>query len=476
MRLTIFHKLFISLLLTSMIMMLGMALLINNSFQSGLQTYLNQREVKQLEFIAAQVGEYYSTTEGWDHLKSDPSIWENLLKQIGERPESTDITVDNPPPERRFSRQDLIQAYKRIHLIDEKGNMVFNQVDSPKHKKADPFFIEVPVRSDGQVVGKITMIQRRVITGALAEGFYKQQLNNFYLIAIWVALFSFIVAGFLVRHILRPLKNLHSGAIALQQGDFKTKIPVKGNDELAELSQTFNRLTTTLKQQKITREQWLADISHELRTPISVLISEIEAIEDGIRQPEPKYIHSLHNQVMNLKELVEDLYQLSLSDSGVNIDKSQWVDLTKLLDRVTDQNEVRLSEKHITLKRHYNRAESVLLKADSTALTQLITNVLENSYRYTDPDGEIEVTLLQSKKNIEIVIADSEPGVPDESLGKLFDRLYRVDKSRSRANGGSGLGLSICQNIVTAHNGKITAEQSLLGGLQISILLPIEGS
>ena len=476
MRLTIFHKLFISLLLTSMIMMLGMALLINNSFQSGLQTYLNQREEKQLEFIAAQVGEYYSATKGWETIKSDPSIWDNLLKQIGERPEAADSTVDNHRPERRFNRKDLAQAYKRIHLLDVKGNMVFNQVDLPAHKKADPFFIEVPVSSDGKVVGKITMLQRRVITGALAEGFYKQQLNNFYLIAIWAALFSFIVAGFLVRHILRPLKNLHSGAVALQKGDFKSKIPVKGNDELAELSQTFNRLTATLKQQKITREQWLADISHELRTPIGVLISEIEAIEDGIRQPEPKYIHSLHNQVMNLKQLVEDLYQLSLSDSGVNLDKSQWVDLTKLLDMVTEQNEVRLASKDITLTRHYNSAESVLLKADSTALTQLLSNVLENSYRYTDPDGEIDVALLQSKKNIEIVIKDSEPGVPDESLGKLFDRLYRVDKSRSRANGGSGLGLSICQNIVAAHNGKITAEQSPLGGLQISVLLPIEGS
>jgi two-component system sensor histidine kinase BaeS len=476
MRLTIFHKLFISLLLTSMIMMLGMALLINNSFQSGLQTYLNQREVKQLEFIASQIGEYYSSTNGWSLIKKDPAIWENLLKQIGERPEVSDEPTDTHPPERRLNRQDLKQLYKRIHLLDDKGNMVFDKLDIPDNKKSDPLFIQVPVRSDGQVVGKITMIQRRAITGELAEGFYKQQLNNFYLIAIWVALFSFIVAGFLVRHLLQPLKNLHSGAIALQRGDFKTKIPVKGNDELAELSATFNSLTATLKQQKITREQWLADISHELRTPIGVLISEIEAIEDGIRQPEPKYIHSLHSQVMNLKQLVEDLYQLSLSDSGVNIDKSQWVDLTKLLDMAAEQNEVRLANKHITLERHYNRAESVLIKADSTAITQLITNILENSYRYTDPEGVIEVSILQSKKNIELVIADSEPSVPEESLSKLFERLYRVDKSRSRANGGSGLGLSICKNIVAAHDGKITAEQSLLGGLQIKILLPIEGS
>ena len=467
MRLTIFHKLFASLLLTSTIMVAGMALLINHSFQSGLQTYLNQREVEKLKEVALQVNQYYSTQDGWKIIKEQPHLWEELLKQIGELPPER----KRPRAERFLSRR-LMVLHNRIHLLNENGVPVFNY---PKnHKDTDPKFIKVPISVNNKTVGWISIKLKQAITGALAESFFKQQLNNFYLIAAWVALFSFVVAGLLVRHFLKPLKNLHAGAKALQNGDFQQQLPVQGNDELAELMQTFNSLTKTLKQQKESREQWLADISHELRTPIAVLLSEIEAIEDGIRKPEPKYIKSLHKQVMNLGGLVNDLYQLSLSDSGVNIDRSQSVDLIQLLDMAADQNETRLAEKNIQLKRTYKSTAPVILKADPKSLTQLISNIFENSYRYTDAGGLLQLSLRQNPQYIELIIEDSAPAVPDESLKKLFERLYRVDKSRSRANGGSGLGLSICQNIVNAHGGKIVAAHSPLGGLQIKISLPIK--
>ncbi len=467
MRLTIFHKLFVSLLLTSMIMVLGMALLINHSFQSGLQTYLNQREVEKLKVVALQVSQYYSAQNGWQMLKEQPHLWENLLTHIGEQ-----APQRRRPRAEHFQSRRSMQLHQRIHLLNAQGQPVFNY--SNRHIYSDANFIKVPITDNDNTIGWISFRQKQAITGALAESFFKQQLNNFYLIAAWVALFSFIVAGLLVRHFLQPLKSLHAGAKALQQGDYQQQIAVRGNDELAELSQTFNSLTRTLKQQKESREQWLADISHELRTPIAVLLSEIEAMEDGIRQPEPKYISSLHNQVMTLRHLVDDLYQLSLSDSGVNIDRSEKVDLTQLLEMVANQSEARLAEKNIHLKRLYDSSKAVMLKGDGKSLTQLIANIFENSYRYTDPGGSMQISLQQSNKNIELIIEDSAPGVPQESLPKLFERLYRVDKSRSRANGGSGLGLSICENIVNAHGGKIVAEHSPLGGLKISISLPIK--
>ncbi len=467
MRLTIFHKLFVSLLVTSMVMVLGMALLINHSFQSGLQTYLNQREVEKLKVVAMQVSQYYSVQSGWQMLKAQPWLWENLLTHISEQGAQR-----RPPRAEHFQSRRLMQLHQRIHLLNAQGQPVFNY--SNRHIYSDANFIKVPITDNDNTIGWISFRQKQAITGALAESFFKQQLNNFYLIAAWVALFSFIVAGLLVRHFLKPLKSLHAGAKALQQGDYQQQIAVRGKDELAELSQTFNSLTRTLKQQKESREQWLADISHELRTPIAVLLSEIEAIEDGIRQPEPKYISSLHNQVMTLRHLVDDLYQLSLSDSGVNIDRSEKVDLTQLLEMAANQNETRLAEKNIHLKRLYDSSKAVMLKGDGKSLTQLIANIFENSYRYTDAGGSMQISLRQSKKNIELMIEDSAPGVPEESLPKLFERLYRVDKSRSRANGGSGLGLSICENIVNAHGGKIVAEHSPLGGLKISISLPIK--
>ncbi|MFT7053234.1 MAG: two-component system sensor histidine kinase BaeS [Psychromonas sp.] len=469
MRLTLFRKLFISLLLISSIMMVGMALLINNSFQTGLQNYLNQREIEKMQVIAEQVSQYYSPENGWQTIQESPDLWTDLLRQVGEHSlRGRGRSNRDRPPEERL----LINP--RVFLLNIQGEAVLHRARKIQQRNESGEFIKVPILLDEQNIGWIAIIQREMITGKLTKSFFKQQLNNFYWIAAWAALFSFVVAALLVRHFLQPLKNLGLSVQALQSGDFNYQIQVKGQDELAELSKTFNNLTTTLKLQKHSREQWIADISHELRTPIAVLVSEIEAIEDGIRKPEPKYIKSLHEQVMNLSRLVDDLYQLSLSDAGVLTKNAEQVNLTQLLDNIANQNELRLAEKHIHLQRSYDPNQATLLQADPNALSQLILNLFENSYRYTNPDGQLKLTLSQSLGTVELIIEDSAPAVPDEALPKLFERLFRVDKSRSRANGGSGLGLSICQNIVKAHGGLIAANHSPLGGLQIKITLPVK--
>lgn len=467
MRLTLFRKLFISLLLISTIMMVGMALLINNSFQTGLQNYINQREIEKMQVIAEQVSQYYSPENGWQVIQEQPDLWTNLLRQVGEHsPRGRANSHRDRPPEQRL----LINP--RVFLLNVQGEGVLHRARKIKEQNESGPFIKVPILLDEQNIGWIAIIQKEMITGKLTKSFFKQQLNNFYWIAAWAALFSFVVAALLVRHFLHPLKNLGLSVQALQSGDFNYQIQVKGQDELAELSKTFNNLTKTLKLQKLSREQWIADISHELRTPIAVLVSEIEAIEDGIRKPEPKYIKSLHEQVMNLSRLVDDLYQLSLSDAGVLTKNAEQVNLTRLLDNIANQNEVRLAEKNIHLQCCYDPSQATMLQADPNALSQLILNLFENSYRYTDPDGQLKITLSQSLNTVELIIEDSAPAVPDDALPKLFERLFRVDKSRSRANGGSGLGLSICQNIVKAHGGGIYANHSPLGGLQIKITLP----
>jgi len=475
MRLTIFHKLFISLMLISSIMMIGMALLINNSFQNGFQSYLNQSEIERIENMAENISEnindYYSEDQGWRRLQQQPQLWRRLLRSIGEHPSRP---KDVSKMTSRKTRTNYNQLEVRLHLLDVNGNTIIGDPKNFHRLHSNIQITKVAVTKDKQTIGWLSIQQREHIKGHLAERFLRQQLDNFYWIAAWAALFSFIVAALLVRHFLKPLKNLHSAAKSLSNGNFDYQIDVRGKDELAELSLAFNLLTTTLKSQKLSREQWLADISHELRTPIAVLLSEIEAIEDGLRKPEPKYIKSLHNQVIALTRLVDDLYSLSQSDTGVLIDKSHNVDITNIINNIANQNEVRLADKHIAIQSLYDHHQPMLLHADAKSLAQLIGNLLENSYRYTDQNGHIQINLQQINDNILLTIEDSAPAVPDAALPKLFERLYRVDKSRSRANGGSGLGLSICENIVKRHNGHISAQHSELGGLKIAISLPIK--
>jgi len=473
MRLSLFKKIFLSLLLSSLLTLVGISLLINLSFRGGLQDYLNTSEVKKTESIASFLANFYSDEDGWLKTKRNYLIWKSAIESTGEK----------MPPEgaERMTPDELIQAetipfFARLSFYDANGNNLMGYLIEDIPKRNDLLQTVVPIMKEEQQIGNIYILQKKNITGPLAEGFFNEQMKSFYIISIISAIFTFGLALILVRYFLKPLNDLQKGSQALMEGNLDYKIHPQGNDELADLSHAFNKMTVALKSQKDTRDQWISDISHELRTPISVLRSEIEAIEDGIRKPEPKYIRSLHNQVINLTKLVEDLYQLSITDSGIEIKPIETVNLTQLTESVIEQFTLRFEQKKIRIVKQYTPHLNLKLKADSKSLLQLVSNLFENSLRYTDENGVLQVTLVNEETHLILMLDDSAPSVPPTSIPKLFDRLYRVDKSRSRANGGSGLGMSICRNIVNAHNGEITAAQSNLGGLRVTVRLPKENN
>ena len=461
MRLTLFKKILISMLFISSLMVIGMAWLMNSSFQTGLQNYLNHGEKEKLQLVAENIAPFYSMLNGWQDLS--PNVVGDVIAQVFARPRHG----NNQP--RQASVKNVERLMQRIVILDKDYQPLLNQ-RKPKSKKD---LIKVAIIYQDKTVGWVITKKRNTISGALESSFYRQQQHNLMWIVLWVTLLSFSLSWLLVRHFLTPLKRLESAANSLQQGDYLTQIEVQGEDELAALSTRFNELSQSLLHQKNTREQWLADISHELRTPISVLKSEIEALQDGIRQPEPKYIDSLHHQVQNLSQLVNDLYQLSLSDAGLQFSLMDSVDVQQLLATSCNQYQLRCQEKQVQLHSYFDLKKPVYIKGDQKSLTQLFSNLLENSLRYTDSPGVLQVHIKANKKQLSICIEDSAPSVPDAALPKLFERLYRVDESRSRLSGGAGLGLSICETIVQAHQGSMVASHSALGGLAITISLPI---
>ena len=447
-------------LFISSLMVVGMAWMINHSFQTGLQDYLNQGEEEKLTLVAEKIAPYYSETDGWDDLTLEQ--WRSTLGITFARP-----IRGGKPPAKTNERNDRL--LKQVVLLDKDLRPIFNQYKPKnKHKK-----IKIPIHYQQKTIGWVITKKRNVQSGALEKSFYQQQQHNFMWIVLWVALLSSALAWALVRHFLTPLKRLEKATDSLQEGDYSIKIEVSGEDELAALSERFNILSSSLQRQKENRDQWLADISHELRTPISVLKSEIEALQDGIRQAEPKYIDSLHYQVQNLSQLVDDLYQLSLSDSGMQFDLSKRVNVQDIMGMSCSQYQLRCDEKNMQLLTDFTSSPPVWVKGDEKSLTQLFSNLLENSLRYTDAPGHLKISFKSDSQQLKIRIEDSAPGVPDNALPKLFERLYRVDESRSRLSGGSGLGLTICETIVKAHQGEISATHSALGGLCICISLPI---
>ncbi|MEZ9859510.1 ATP-binding protein [Vibrio splendidus] len=445
---------------------------INSSFQRGLQDFTNNNEIALAQELANNLKQYYSPSEKWRRLEREPHL---IASSIGgpSRPHPRD-RHPSPPPLKEPEAPGLQPIWQRLNILDQDGRAIIGPPENLHHLEDGQHQALVEITLDDQVIGYISIVQMDEISGPLAESFFKQQTTHVSTIASITVLLSFLISLFLVRRFLKPLRALSKGAKSIENGDLDFYIKKSGNDELSDLIGIFNGVVETLRKQKTLREQWLSDISHELRTPITVLRSELEALQDGIRSPEPKYIDSLHQQIITLGQLVEDLHQLSLYDIGFNLNVKNNVDIHKLIDSVIVQNSIRLEQKRITLTKHYDHSAPLFTSCDERLLTQLFVNLLENSARYTSDNGHVSIDVTDISDSIIINVEDSDPGVPDASLPRLFERLYRVDKSRSRSSGGSGLGLSICKNIVEAHQGHITADHSELGGLRIIIALPKE--
>jgi len=220
--------------------------------------------------------------------------------------------------------------------------------------------------------------------------------------------------------------------------------------------------------------QWVADTSHELRTPITILGMHLEAMRDGVFPINETTLGVLSDTVNGMERLVRDLHQLAATDAGAHAYQLEPVDMADLIDEACAAFGASFLAHKLTLSQAVLTPFPVLVNADRQRLNQVLANLLGNTLRYTDEGGQARITLdLLDASRCRIRIDDSAPGVPDAALARMFERFFRVDESRSRAGGGSGLGLAICQGILQAHGGIVTAAHSELGGICVEIVLPL---
>ncbi|MCP3673802.1 MAG: two-component sensor histidine kinase, partial [Gammaproteobacteria bacterium] len=221
-------------------------------------------------------------------------------------------------------------------------------------------------------------------------------------------------------------------------------------------------------------KKWISDISHELRTPVAVLRAEIEAVQDGVRQVSDETVDSLHKEILRLTRLINDLHDLSLSDKGALSYHYEKIDINEIIKILIDSEKDKIGKNNLEMEySSFFTLKPIYISGDEGRITQLFTNLLNNTRLYTNSGGKLQINGEVVDNDLVIIWSDSEPGVSTEQLDKLFDRLYRVETSRNRNTGGSGLGLAICKNIVEAHQGTIVANHSKIGGIEINISLPI---
>ncbi|MFK0376807.1 ATP-binding protein [Pandoraea sp. NPDC090278] len=319
--------------------------------------------------------------------------------------------------------------------------------------------------------GLVTMAATTAVVRAAMDGHsWLRGDNLMYLAILGIALLG-AVALRLAQRLLVPVTPLLEATHRMAMGDYSARAPTAGADELARLAVDLNRLADTLAQNDRLRRNLLADISHELRTPLSILRGEIEAMEDGVRPLTQDALASLRIEISLLSKLIDDLYELSLSDVGALTYEFAPVDMTERVATSVAAFGDWFEAKGIALNVHLPD-DTLTVDGDLHRLTQLIGNLFENSLRYTDGGGAVRVYLSATETQLRLEIEDSAPGVPDDALPRLFERLFRVEASRSRRSGGAGLGLALCKHIVEAHGGQIAARHSPLGGLALAITLP----
>lgn len=333
--------------------------------------------------------------------------------------------------------------------------------------------LQRPIVVDGAVIGFLVVIKPESTTDELAVAFLVQQQDNVLIVVAAGLLLCALSAGLLAAHFRRPIRLLAAGARQLGQAHFDTRIEVRRSDELGELAAAFNQLAAQLDDVERSRRQWVADTSHELRTPLAVMRGQLEALQDGVRSATPENIAVLLRQVGSLSKLVDELNELARADVGALPYSKTSTDMGALLQQTMAAFAERFRHAQLTVTLAATPSRSSV-HGDPERLRQVLNNLLENSVRYTDAGGRIDVQALVRGDSLHVLIDDSAPGVDAALLPRLGERFFRVDESRSRQRGGAGLGLALCRHIVAAHGGRIEFTAAPQGGLRATLILPLE--
>ncbi|NEX17563.1 MAG: two-component sensor histidine kinase [Halochromatium sp.] len=467
MTLSIRAKLFLTLLFACALSVLAVQASMYWTFQQGLREMVAQRLQARIEEIGRRLIAQYRADGGWSRIASDRRLWRALI----------DLRT---APEHAFSQgRHRAPLARRLVLLDAQGQVITGSEikanTSASHGRRDLArpLLRQPLRLDGVEIGELILRSGPPLHEVAELRFRQHQTAALPIIALATLSLSALLAWWLSRWLARPVLRFRHVTGRLASGDFAARAPVAGDDELAALGRDLNSLAATLEQNEQARRRWMADISHELRTPLGLLRAELEAVQDGVRPIDTDTIAHLHGDTMRLSHLIDDLYQLSLSDLGALNYRKTETDLARVLGAEIANFRTSFAAAGLLLEWDNRLRKPGLIQADPQRLSQLFANLLRNSLQYSERGGALLVRLSKTANDgLAIDFQDTAPGVTAADRTRLFERLYRVEPSRGRTAGGAGLGLAIAQNIVAAHQGSIEALAAPQGGLWIRILLP----
>jgi histidine kinase len=287
------------------------------------------------------------------------------------------------------------------------------------------------------------------------------------LVAVWFSLL-------LSRRILRPLRDMMQASQRVAEGHYDERVRVSGADELGQLADRFNRMAEKLHQVEAMRRQLIGDVSHELRTPLTAIKGSLEGLMDGVLPASDETYQQIHQEADRLNRLVDDLQELSRVEAGAYELDLRPTRLAPLVETLAKRFRKQFEAKRVSLDLDLP-ADLPPVLADEHRILQVLTNLTGNALQYSTTGGTVTISAAWIDDRVQVTVRDTGAGIAPEHLSHLFDRFYRVDKSRSRAaGGGSGIGLTIAKYLVEAHGGKIWVESEGVGkGSAFSFTLPV---
>jgi signal transduction histidine kinase len=403
--------------------------------------------------LVPSLAEYYATNGNWSGveniLSSDFPVSMPMMGIDGQGNKGRGIGM-GPASSR--------QPGQRILLADQAGTVLFDTSNllTGQTLTANQLDNGVSIFVTNEPVGTLMITQDEGSQLERSAQLFLDSVNRSILLAALTASLIAIVLGIILfRGITAPLNRLKSAATAISNGDLTQRITTDSQDELGQLGDAFNRMADNLQKAENQRRHLIADVAHELRTPLSILQANLEGMIDGVIRMDRKHLAILHEETLLLNRLISDLRLLSVAEAGELVLDMHSIDPSSFLPKMLDKVQPAALEKKIRLEyQQESRLPKVLMDPDR--VTQVVMNLIANAMNFTPQGGLITLSARPEGGMVKVSICDTGFGIPPEEIQHIFDRFYRVDKSRARKTGGSGLGLAIVKQLVDAHGGKIS--------------------
>lgn len=418
---------------------------------------LDEEELKMIEL---NLPSEYQPFEGLKFpLSSNQNMFRPDKKNEGTQ---TDSTPSQSKKKQFISMPDRLGLSSRLSLYDANRQFVVGEPsDIPVSYR--------PIMVNNKVVGYLGLKPVLDQDDALSINFFSNQKRYLLLVYGLTFLTSLIAALLLATYFKKPIQRLLNATRELTKGHYQHQVKINRNDELGDLSTEINQLAVILDQHERSRRQWVADTSHELKTPLAVLQAQIEAMQDGIRKPTPEHFEAMLRQVTSLKKLTQDLADLAQAEAQQLTCYLAEVNPWNVVLQEVENFKPKFAQANLSIS---VQGEGANLQLDIDRFKQIMVNLLGNSIRYTEAGGEVRIHTEQSATHWSVIVDDSPFGLTDEQLARLGERFYRVDDSRTRSTGGTGLGLALSGKIAQALGGKLSFEHSPLGGLRCKLTFP----